>query len=114
MIPLYRKILDNRTLSSGEELDLTGAFDLSGYRELHLVLTVVTAGEGDDAKLVVRHAPTNDESAYRDFPTPAEIALNTTGSAWFVVSSFTWFVHWFVSGTLNADAVVTLELIGKP
>lgn len=110
----YRRLLDSVTLSPGAEVDLSQALDLGDYRELHLVLTVQSAGEGDAAKLVVRHAAVNESGSYLDFETSAEIALTATGTAWFHADTFTRWVCWFVTGTLSADAVVTLDLVAKP
>ena len=110
---LYRRLLENATLAPGATFDLTLALDLGEYREIHLVLTVSEAGEGEGAKLVLRHAALNEEASYLDFETPAEIALTGTGTAWFHADSFTRWVCWFVSGELNASAVVTVDLVAK-
>ena len=111
---LYRRLLDEATLSADTAPDLSAALDLGDYREIHLVLTVTSAGDGDAAKLVVRHAAVNDEAAYLDFETPVSVSLGTTGSTWFHVDTFTRWVSWFVSGTLSREAVVTLDLVAKP
>lgn len=111
---LYRRLLDGATLAPGDAPDLAGALDLGEYREVHLVLTVDSAGEGDAPTLVVQHAAVNEEGAYVDFETRAETALNATGTAWFHAGTFTRWVMWFVSGTLSAEARVTVDLIAKP
>lgn len=110
---LYRRLLEQATMTPGATTDLSTALDLGEYRELHFVLTVVAAGEGDAPKLVLKHAPVNEESAYLNFETPVVVSLSATGSTWFKVDSFTRWVCGFVSGSLNAEAVVTIDLIGK-
>lgn len=111
---LYRRLLDGATLSAESAPDLSSALDLGDYREIHLVLTVSSPSDGDAAKLVVRHAAVNEASAYLDFATPAEIALSTSGSAWFHVDTFTRWVSWFITAAPSAEAVVTLDLVAKP
>ncbi len=108
-----RRLLENAPLTPDAGLDLSQALDLGDYREVHLVLTVNGAGDGGEAKLVVRHAAVNEASCYLDFETPAEIALNATGQAWFHADTFTRWVCWSVSGTLLAEARVTLDLVAK-
>ena len=110
---LYRRLLNSTTLTPDDAVDLMSALDVGDYRELHFVLTVSQAGNGDAPVLVVKHASVNEESAYLDFDTPVKIALGGTGSAWFKVDSFTRWICWFVSGALNSEAVVTVDLIGK-
>ena len=111
---LYRRPLSAATLSAGAEVDLSQALDLADYREVHVVLTVDQAGDGETPVLVVRHAAVNEAGAYVDFDTPAQRTLSSTGTSWFHADSFTRWVMWFVSGTLNADAVVTVDVIAKP
>ena len=110
---LYRRVLDNQSINSTDPIDLTQAFDVSVFRELHFILTVVSAGEGENAKIEVKHAHINEEKAYRSFATPVEADLTTTSDAWFAITSFTRFVYWFVTGTLSADAVIILDLVAK-
>ena len=110
---LYRRLLQNVTLSAGETTDLLEGLDLGEYREVHVVLTVVSAGSGSAVKLVARHAPLDDEDSYLDFDTPMEISLTETGSRWFHADAFTRFVSCFVSGTLESDAIVTVDLVAK-
>lgn len=110
---MYRRLLRSATLTAGAEADLSQALDLGSFRELHLVISVEGAGEGEDAKLVVRHAAVNDAEHYLDFETPAEVDLTTTGRAWFHTSAFTRWVCCFVSGTLTADATVTVDVVAK-
>ena len=109
----YCRILSDTTLSPGEASDILLALDEGERSELHFVLTVSSAGQGDAPKLVVRHAAVNDKDHYLDFETPVEISLSSTGTAWFHVNTFTRWVCWFVSGTLTEPAVVTIDLIGK-
>lgn len=109
----YCRILSSTTLSPGDASDVSLALDEGEYRELHVVLTVSSAGQGDTPKLVLRHAAVNDKDHYLDFETPVEISLTETGTAWFHVDTFTRWVCWFVSGTLTEPAVVTIDLIGK-
>ena len=111
---LYRRLLDGATLAAGDASDLSSALDLGEYREVHLVLTVDSAGDGDAPVLVVQHAAVNQAGAYMDFETRAELSLSATGTAWFHAATFTRWVMWFVSGTLSADATVTVDLIAKP
>lgn len=107
------RLLDHATLSPGETGDTTRALDCGAFREVHLVLTVHSAGVGDTPKLCVKHAAQNESGAYLDFDTAAEIALTGTGMAWFKADAFTRYLCWFVSGTLNTEAVVSLDLVAK-
>lgn len=109
----HRRILVRASVSTDDALDLSGALDLGELRELHVVVTVDEAGTGETARLSVKHAPVNEEAAYLDFETPAEVDLTSTGTTWVQVSSFTRWVHWFLSGTLSENAVVTLDVMAK-
>lgn len=110
---LYRRLSNEAILTPGTTVDIGTAIDLGEYRELHFVITVVAAGTGDAPQLVLKHAPVNEESAYLNFETPVVVSLSATGTTWFKVDSFTRWVCGFVSGTLNAEAIVTIDLIGK-
>lgn len=39
--------------------------------------------------------------------------LTTETTTWFHVTSFTRFVGWILSGTLDAEAVVTVDIVAK-
>lgn len=110
---MYRRLLHSATLSPGAEADLSQALDLGSFRELHLVMTVEGAGEGEEPKLIVQHAAVNEPEHYLDFETAAEVDLTVTGRAWFHAGSFTRWVCCFVSGTLSADATVTIDVVAK-
>lgn len=110
---MYRKILDRVTLSPGTASDLSGALDLGEFGQVHFVLTVHSAGDGDAPKLCVKHAAVNEEGAYVDFAVACETTLASTGTSWFQVDAFTRYVCWFISGTLNSEATVSLDLVAK-
>ena len=110
---LYTRILEGATIADGDEMDLASALDVGEARELEIILTVVEAGDGDNPKLVVRHAPINAEDSYLDFETTVEIELTATGRVWFHVDKFTRWLGWFTSGTITSGAVVTLEVLAK-
>lgn len=110
---MVRRMLHSAVLSPGAEADLSQAMDLGAFRELHLVVMVEGAGEGSGAKLVVQHAAVNDADHYLDFETAAEVDLTATGRTWFHTGAFTRWVCCFVSGTLTADATVTVDVVAK-
>lgn len=107
------KILDRVTLTQDSVADLSGALDLGEYRELHLVVTVHSATDGQTPKLCVRHAAVNAEGAYVDFASVCEASLSTPGVSWFPATAFTRYVCWFLSGTLGGEVIVSLDLIAK-
>jgi len=109
----YIRPLSSVTLSPGVAIDLASALDLGDSAELQIVLTVTQAGDGDTPVLVVKHAAVNEASAYFDFDTPVKISLSSPGTAWFKVDSFTRWICWFVSGSLNSGAVATIDIIAK-
>lgn len=109
----HRRTLQSASVGTDGSPDPSAAQDFGEYLELHVVLTVVQAGEGEGATLSVKHAPVNEEDAYLDFETPVEVDLTQVGTTWFQVASFTRWVCWFISGTVTSDAVVTLDLVAK-
>lgn len=107
------RLLDNATLVAGDKMDLSGALDLGDSRELEVVVTVITAASGVNPILELRHAACNSEDAYLDFETRVQVDLSATGKSWFHVSHFTRWIAWFLAGTLESSAVVTIDLVGK-
>lgn len=113
MPTLSRVLLDRQTLSTGDAMDLDDALDLGDYATLDVIVTVHAAGEGEDAALVVSHAPRNVADGYLDFPTPISVSLISAGRTWVRVEAFTCFVSWSVIGTLSSGATVSLELVAR-
>lgn len=107
------KILDKVTLTRDSAADLSGALDLGGYTELHVVFTVHSTTDGESPKVCLRHALVNEEGCYVDFASACEVALTAAGVSWIPVSTFTRYVCWFLSGTLSGEAVVSLDVIAK-
>lgn len=73
----------------------------------------MSAGDGDAPRLCVKHAAVSEEGAYVAFAVACVTPLAATGTSWFQVDSFTRYVWWFISGTLNSEATVSLDLVAK-
>ncbi len=106
-------ILKRVTLSDGDAMDLSMALDLLAFHELDIVVQVHEAAEGDTPRLLVEHAPANEEGSYLDFPTPISIDLSVVGSTWHRVTSFTRWVTWRTTGTMGAGPVVTMDILAR-
>ncbi len=107
------KILDKVTLTRDSAADLSGAVDLGEFTELHVVVTVHSATDGESPKLCVRHAIQNEAGSYVDFASACEASLSAEGVSWFSAESFTRYVCWSLSGDLGGEAVVSLDLMAK-
>lgn len=113
MSPFHLRMLENAILSAGETGGVSGALDLGGFSELHLVITVQEAGDGESPRLRVKHAIVNEESVYVDFETPVSVDLSVSGTVWVHVPAFTRWVCWFVEGAIASSATVTLDALAK-
>ena len=109
----YQRVLEQATISDGDNIDLSECIDLGGYRELEIAVTVNEAGAGDTPTLLLKHAPVNAQSAYLHFATPVEVDLTNAAATWHHVGAYTRFLGWFTAGTLSASAVVTVDIIAK-
>ena len=113
-MPIYsRRLLDQATVNDGDTLDLSDAPDLGEYHTLGLAVTVHEAGVGTAPLLVVEHAASNATDYYGAFSTPAQVALDVTGTTFVQVDAFLRWVRWTTSGSLSSPATVTLDLIAK-
>lgn len=113
MPQLSRRVLDRQTLTTDATMDASEAPDVGAYTILEIVATVHEAASGESPRLLVRHAPVNEADAWLAFETPMEVDLSVTGATWRHVTAFTRFLGWSTSGTLNTDAVVTLDVVAK-
>lgn len=78
------------------------------------MVTVHEATEGESPTLTLTHAPTAEDDAWMDFPTPVRVSLARTGRTWVHVPWFTRHVGWAISGMLESMPVVTVDLVAKP
>ena len=113
MPTLTRRILDHYTLTAGASMDLADAIDAGECTVLELVATVHTATTGAAPLFVVEHAAVNEEDAYMPFEEPFTVDLTTTGQTWRHIEAHTRFLLWSVSGTLDGEVELTLDLVGK-
>ena len=117
MYSIPMRLLDQKTLQTGDVIDPSVVPDLGDAHEIEIlvtVLTAATAGAGGDTPLfLVKHAPVNDTQYYVDFPTIVAVDLTKTGSTWIHVPYFLRYIAWFLSGTMESGAVVTLDVIAK-
>ena len=107
------RVMNERTLTSGDEMSLDEAQDLAPFDTLDLVIHVLSAAEGDAPSLTLKHAAFNEDGRYLDFAAAVTVDLSATGSHWFRIDAFTRYLGWFLSGTLTGDAVVTLDVVAR-
>ncbi len=107
------RLLYRISIQSGDRMDLTQALDLLPFRELDIVITVLEAGVGESPRLVVEHAPQNEEGGYLSFPEPVDVALDAAGSSWIRVTAFTRYIAWRSTGTLDSPATVSLDVLAR-
>ncbi len=113
MLTYYVRFLDGVTLAEGDAMTSDQALDLANYKELEIVVRVLEAGEGEEARFIVEHSASNEEGAWLSFSDPVEVDLGTTGNTWMHQSAFTRWIGWRLSGTLRSSAVVTVEILAK-
>lgn len=117
MYPTSKRILDQFTLQTGDQLSTNAVADFADARDLEVVVTVHTpATPEEDAEapqLFVKHAPVNDDTYYVDFPTPVAVDLTVAGTTWVHVPYFTRYVGWAVSGSIGTEPVVSLDVLTK-
>lgn len=107
-------LLDRVTLSAGDSMDLSTAFDLHAVSTLDLVVTVHTAATGTSPLLRVRHAMSaTDADAWLDFASAVAVDLSATGATWAHADAFTGYLAWSLDGTLESSAIVSLHLIAR-
>jgi len=117
MYSISMRMLDQKTLQIGDGIDPSVVPDLGDAHELEILVTVLTAATvgvgGDTPQFQVKHAPMNDTQYYVDFPTVVAVDLTKTGSTWIHVPYFLRYIAWFLSGTMESGAVVTLDIMAK-
>lgn len=113
MRTLILRWLDQRTLSAGDTMSLSEALDVGDYNSLDLVITVEQAARGTDPVLVLEHAALNGSDHYLAFDPAVSIDLTQTGKTWLHRSPFTRLLRWSLSGTLETDAIVSIDVVAK-
>lgn len=110
---LSTRWLDQRTFSAGDTMSLSEALDVGDYGSLELVITVEQAATGSSPALVVEHAALNGADRYLAFDPAVSVDLTQTGTTWLHRSPFTRPLGWSLSGTLETDAVVSIDVVAK-
>lgn len=113
MMTFQSRVLLRVSLAEGDAMDLAEALDLVEFRDLDIVFQISEAGEGNSPRLLVEHAPVNEESAYIAFNTPISVDLTTAGTTWFRITEFTRWVRWRSTGTISSSPVVTLDILAR-
>lgn len=116
---LTLRLLDGVTLNA--QSALSAVVDLGEYLTLDIIVRVAQAGTAAPADdggtgavaLVVQHAPTDDDASYLDLPDPVSVDLTATGATWVHADHYTRYVRLTLSGHLEGDAVVTVDLVAK-
>ena len=107
-------LLSRVSLSQGDRMDLSTAFDLNGVSTLDIVVTVHETCSGATPRLLLKHAfSADDDAAWLDFETPIAIDLTVAATTWARADAFTGSLAWFLDGTLESSPVVSVDLIAR-
>ena len=114
MAAFYKRVLDCRTLSSGDIMNVLETLDLGAYKEVEIVLTVVRAGSGTPF-LQVKQAAVNEPDAYFALTTVVNVDLTQAAGTIIHIHNayFTRWLRWTTSGTFTTSPVVTLDILAK-
>lgn len=108
----FRMMLE-RSLEDGATMDASEVLDLGDYRELEIVVTVLSAAEGEAPTLSLLHAPIHEDGAWLDFAEAVSVDLLMTGATWVHVDHLTRWVGWRLSGRISGSATVTIDIVAK-
>lgn len=107
------RILIQQSIGNGDSQPLPEALDLIDSSSLVVIIQVHEAATGEAPRLLIRHAPVNEEEEYLDFDSAIEVDLTATGRSTYHVEYFSRWVAWFTSGVLETNAVVTIDIIAR-
>lgn len=113
MSALNVRWIDSHAFTQGEAMALRDALDLGAAIVLDVVVTVEEAGTGTTPQILLKHAARNATGDYMDFRTPVAVDLTASGQTWAHMDEFTRFLGWELSGTLDTNAVVSVDIVAK-
>ena len=106
-------LLDRAALQDGATPSADQVLDLGDALQVELVLTVEQAAEGDAPTLTLKHGPTLETASALDFREPAQIPLSRVGRRWYSPDRHTRYLTWALSGTLDGEATVSVDVLTR-